>query len=172
MSPRASKISTLPAPSGPQPSVDFGPPGIGNWFTHLKSQDISPSASKISAPPAPSGPQPSVDFGANSIETWVGLPELPVVDAPASPVVPLPAPQQLWGARLGKTDIAGLPIPSEPQRVKSRTPHFREKPLAAVLPPCSPKSIYILASLVRQPSTGCIRHGTNASNQARNPAPL
>lgn len=42
----------------------------------------------------------------------------------------------------------------------------------ATPPPCSPKSIYVLASLVRQGSIEYLMHQINASNQARNPAPL
>ena len=122
-------------------------------FAPLKSQGIISHASEISALPAPSGLQLAVD-------------------APAGPVIPLPVTKQLRGGKLRKSKIGSCPTPSEPQDVKSSEPHFYEEPIATVLPPCSPKSIYILASLVRHPSAGCIERDANASNQARNPAPL
>ena len=53
-----------------------------------------------------------------------------------------------------------------------RSQYIREKTTAAVAPPCSPKSIYVLASLVRLPSTKRVIHGTDASTLARNQAPL
>jgi len=120
-------------------------------FARLKSQDISSRLSKISALPTLSEPQPSV---AESTETGFGFPKLSVVDAPVrvGPVILPPIPQQVWGFETLET-------------------HFHEKPVAAVLPTCSPKSIYVLASLVRRPSIGCIGRDTNASNQARNPTP-
>ena len=136
-------------------------------FARLKSQDISSRAIKIGTLPAPSGPQPRVDFGEDSVETWES-------DYPADPIIPLPVRQQPWGAKPLKSNMGDWPTPSEPQVVKphKNKPYFREKPVATVPPPCSPKSIYILASLVRQPSTGCIGRDTNTSDQARNPAPL
>jgi hypothetical protein len=62
--------------------------------------------------------------------------------------------------------------PLKSQGVESRLNHIREKTVATAPPPCSPKSIYILASLVRQPSFGCLAHGIDPSSQARDPAPL
>ena len=56
--------------------------------------------------------------------------------------------------------------------VHYRSQYIREKTTAAVPPPCSPKSIYVLASLVRLPSTKRVIHGTDVSILARNQAPL
>lgn len=42
--------------------------------------------------------------------------------------------------------------PLKSQGVDSRLNYIREKTVATAPPPCSPKSIYVLASLVRQPS--------------------
>ena len=41
--------------------------------------------------------------------------------------------------------------PLKSQGADSRLGHIRENTTAAAPPPCSPKSIYVLASLVRQP---------------------
>ncbi|KAF9643565.1 hypothetical protein BDM02DRAFT_3132344 [Thelephora ganbajun] len=50
--------------------------------------------------------------------------------------------------------------------------YIRENTVAVAPPPCSPKSICILANLVRLISIGCLGNDVNASNRARNPAPL
>jgi len=44
--------------------------------------------------------------------------------------------------------------PLKSQGIDSRLKHIREKTVEAAPPPCSPKSIYILASLVRDPQPG------------------
>jgi len=44
--------------------------------------------------------------------------------------------------------------PLKSQGVDSRLEYIREKTVEEVPPPCSPKSVYVLASLVRQYSTG------------------
>ena len=52
--------------------------------------------------------------------------------------------------------IAFAPLKS--QGVDSRLNHIRDKTTAAAPPPCSPKSIYALAKLVRQPSIKPLGH--------------
>lgn len=49
-------------------------------------------------------------------------------------------------------EISFAPLRS--QGVDSRIGYIREKTVAASPPPCSPKSIYVLANLVRKPSIG------------------
>ena len=44
--------------------------------------------------------------------------------------------------------------PLRSQGVDSRSNYILEKTAAAAPPPCSPKSIYVLANLVRRPSAG------------------
>ena len=53
--------------------------------------------------------------------------------------------------------------PLKSQGVDSRLGYIRENTTAAAPPPCSPKSIYNLASLVSQPPTKRLRCETNAS---------
>jgi hypothetical protein len=60
------------------------------------------------------------------------------------------------------TDVISF-APLKSQGVDSRLNHIREKTVAAAPPPCSPKSIYVLASLVRQPSIERLTHDTNTS---------
>ena len=48
--------------------------------------------------------------------------------------------------------------PLKSQGVDSRLNHIREKTVADAPPPCSPKSIYVLAKLVRQPPTERLEH--------------
>jgi hypothetical protein len=62
--------------------------------------------------------------------------------------------------------------PLKSQGVDSRLNHIREKTTAAAPPPCSPKSIYVLASLVSIPSIEYIMNRTDTSDQARDSAPL
>jgi len=156
-------------------------------FARLKSQDTSSCAKKISTLPPSPVPQPSTVFDVNSFDTWLTPPDPPVVNAPTSPITPPPVPQQPQVAKSRKKIKGGFRrAPSELQAVKDgwigtsfgsqvaepRKTRVYEMPVAAVLPPCSPKSIYVLASLVRQPPTGCIGRDTNTPNQAWNPAPL
>ena len=49
-------------------------------------------------------------------------------------------------------EISFAPLRS--QGVDSRLGYIREKTVAVTPPPCSPKSIYVLANLVRRPSVG------------------
>jgi len=62
--------------------------------------------------------------------------------------------------------------PLKSQGVDSRLNGTQEKTIAATPPPCSPKSAYILASLVSQASKERLRCNANSPNQVRNPAPL
>jgi len=62
--------------------------------------------------------------------------------------------------------------PLRSQGVDSRLKYIRERNAVAAPPPCSPKSIYVLASLVRKPSIRRLTHDTDASIEARNTAPL
>jgi len=126
-------------------------------FARLKSQDISSRTNKISTLPPPPGPPPSAVFDISTISTWFPPPALPVVDAPASPIIPLPVPQQPQVTKpRKKSKVDGRLTPSEPQGVKPRKAHILEMPVVTPFPPCSPRSVYVLATLVRQPSTGFI----------------
>jgi hypothetical protein len=58
------------------------------------------------------------------------------------------------------------------EKEESRADHIRENTVAAAPPPCSPKTIYVLANLVRQSSTERPARDTNTPHQARNSAPL
>ena len=49
-------------------------------------------------------------------------------------------------------EISFAPLRS--QGIDSRSGYIREKTVAVTPPPCSPKSIYVLANLVRRPSVG------------------
>ena len=51
--------------------------------------------------------------------------------------------------------------PLKSQGVDSRLKYIREKTVEAAPPPCSPKSIYVLANLVRQPSSKHLAHVTD-----------
>ena len=53
--------------------------------------------------------------------------------------------------------------PLKSQGVESRLKHIRENTVATTPPPCSPKSIYVLANLVRQSSTKHLTHNSYAS---------
>ena len=53
--------------------------------------------------------------------------------------------------------------PLKSQVVESRLKYIREKTVATTPPPCSPKSIYVLAKLVRQYSTKRLTHEFYAS---------
>ena len=63
-------------------------------------------------------------------------------------------------------------MPWENTKEEQRADYIRRKAVAAAPPPCSPKTIYVLANLVSQPSTEHLTHDTNTSHQARNSAPL
>ena len=52
--------------------------------------------------------------------------------------------------------------PLKSQGPDSRLNDIRENTVAAAPPPCSPKSVYVLASLVREPSIKRRRCGTDA----------
>lgn len=54
--------------------------------------------------------------------------------------------------------------PLKSQGVNSRSNYIREKTVTVAPPPCSPKSIYVLAVLVRQPSIECSGRAINAPN--------
>jgi hypothetical protein len=54
--------------------------------------------------------------------------------------------------------------PLKSQGVDSRLKHIRENTVAATPPPCSPKSIYVLAKLVRQYPTKRLTHLTCQSS--------
>ena len=53
--------------------------------------------------------------------------------------------------------------PLKSQGVDPRLKHIREETVAEAPPPCSPKSIYVLASLVRQLLTRCFTHDADVS---------
>ena len=54
------------------------------------------------------------------------------------------------------------------QGVDFRSHYIRSRTVAVTPPPCSPKSIYVLAGLVRNFLIMPLRYDTNASEQARN----
>ena len=62
--------------------------------------------------------------------------------------------------------------PLRSQGVDSRLKYIRERNAIAAPPPCSPKSIYVLASLVRKSSIKRLTYDIDASIEARNTAPL
>ena len=68
------------------------------------------------------------------------------------------------------TDVI-LFAPLKSQGVDARSNYIRQKQGAAAPPPCSPKSIYVLASLVRKPPIKPPTRETDAVNQARDGAP-
>jgi len=53
--------------------------------------------------------------------------------------------------------------PLKSQGVDSRLEYIRENTVADAPPPCSPKSIYVLAELVRPPSTKCLAYDFDVS---------
>ena len=53
--------------------------------------------------------------------------------------------------------------PLKSQGVDSRLEYIRENTVADAPPPCSPKSIYVLAKSVRPPSTKCLAHDFDVS---------
>ena len=62
--------------------------------------------------------------------------------------------------------------PLRSQGVDSRLKYIHERNAITAPPPCSPKSIYVLASLVRKPSIKRLTHATDTSIEVRNTAPL
>ena len=62
--------------------------------------------------------------------------------------------------------------PLKSQGVDSRSNYIRAMEVTVTPPPCSPKSIYVLASLVRKPLIKCLTHDTDVSTEAGNTAPL
>jgi hypothetical protein len=62
--------------------------------------------------------------------------------------------------------------PLRSQGVDSRLNYIRGGTTTAAPPPCSPKSIYVLANYVRRPSIKRLTHDTNALVEAGNTAPL
>ena len=62
--------------------------------------------------------------------------------------------------------------PLQSQGVKYRKELIRKTTVTTAPPPCSPKTIYVLASSVRQPSAGPLVHDIEASIPARNPISL
>ena len=62
--------------------------------------------------------------------------------------------------------------PLKSQGADSRLKYIRENTVEAAPPPCSPKSIYVLANLVRRPLTKQLQHVTDTSISAGNQAPL
>jgi hypothetical protein len=62
--------------------------------------------------------------------------------------------------------------PLRSQGVDSRLNYIRGRTATATPPPCSPKSIYVLASHVRKPPIKHVTHDTDASDEAGNTAPL
>ena len=61
--------------------------------------------------------------------------------------------------------------PLKSQGVDSRLKYIRENTVEVAPPPCSPKSIYVLANLVRLSSTKHLTHDTNVTTIAGNQAP-
>ena len=61
------------------------------------------------------------------------------------------------------TDVISF-APLKSQGIDSRLKHIREKTVADAPPPCSPKSIYILAKLVRRSSIKRLMHDSDVSN--------
>ena len=66
-------------------------------------------------------------------------------------------------------EISFAPLRS--QGVAPRSNFIREKTLATAPPPCSPKSIYVLAGLVMYLSIESLSHDANAAKQARDSTP-
>ena len=64
------------------------------------------------------------------------------------------------------TDVI-LFAPLRSQGVDARSDYIRRNKGAAVPPPCSPKSIHVLASLVRKSPIKCLIRATDTVNQAR-----
>ena len=64
------------------------------------------------------------------------------------------------------TDVI-LFAPLRSQGVDARSDYIRRNKRAAVPPPCSPKSIHVLASLVRKSPIKCLIRATDTVNQAR-----
>ena len=62
--------------------------------------------------------------------------------------------------------------PLKSQGFDPRLNYIRGMNTTAVPPPCSPKGIYVLASLVRNASIKRFTYDTDMSIKARNPAPL
>ena len=58
--------------------------------------------------------------------------------------------------------------PLKSQGTDFRLTYIRENTVEAAPPPCSPKSIYVLANLVRQPSTKHLMQDADVSILARN----
>ena len=68
------------------------------------------------------------------------------------------------------TDMISF-APLKSQGIDARSDYIRQNQRAAAPPPCSPKSIHVLASLVRKPPIKRLTHETDAVNQARDRAP-
>ena len=68
------------------------------------------------------------------------------------------------------TDVI-LFAPLRSQGADARLDCIRQHKEAAVPPPCSPKSIHVLASLVRKPPVKRLTHKTDTVNQARDQDP-
>ena len=62
--------------------------------------------------------------------------------------------------------------PLKSQGIDSRSKYIRENTIREAPPPCSPRNIYFLARLVRQPLTKYLESDTNALILAGNQAPL
>ena len=69
------------------------------------------------------------------------------------------------------TDIISF-APLKSQGADSRSSYIRAMNGSVVPPPCSPKSIYVLASLVSKPWIRGLAHDTDVSVEVRNPASL
>ena len=66
-------------------------------------------------------------------------------------------------------EISFAPLKS--QGIDSRLKYIRDNTVDAAPSPCSPKSIYVLATLVRQPPTNLLTHETDVSTLVGNLAP-
>ena len=66
-------------------------------------------------------------------------------------------------------EISFAPLKS--QGIDSRLKYIRENTVDAAPPPCSPKSIYVLATLVRQPLTNLLTCNIDVSTLVGNHAP-
>jgi len=176
ISSRASKVSPSPTPSKPQQDVGPGTNETNTWLTSPILQRIGSPANTISTSPAPTNLN---RVPAPARITSIPRPTLEPqgVDPSASPSRPFPVrqpvQQQQQDVKSSKSNVDSWFKFTlfESLDVEPRKTHVREQPVTTILLPCSPKSIYILASLVRRPSIKCFWRDTDVPNPARNPAP-
>ena len=102
---------------------------VGAYNDRLKKSP-APVEPKLERQPAPVKPKPERQ----------SAPVKPKLENPPAPAEPKKAEEKmaLW----------------EMTKEERRADYIREKPVAIAPPPCSPKTIYVLASFVRQPSIG------------------